>query len=93
MGPGVPFLNSYFATLRYIMSAELIRSWLNDDVGLSRQVGSFEDDLANGYLIGELLHRHALVTDSAFGGFKDQQAGVAPLLPPHLAARCCLSAC
>ncbi|EOD14909.1 hypothetical protein EMIHUDRAFT_197559 [Emiliania huxleyi CCMP1516] len=59
------------------MSAELLRGWLNDDVGLSRQVGSFEDDLANGYLIGELLHRHAVMTDSAFGGFKDQQAGAA----------------
>lgn len=35
--------------------SELIRSWLNDEVQLSRPVVDFERDFSNGYLIGELL--------------------------------------
>ena len=40
---------------------ELLRSWLNDEMQLSRPVSSFETDLANGYLIGEILARHGLL--------------------------------
>ena len=40
---------------------ELLRTWLNDDLGLSRPVDSFEADFANGYLLGELLHRKGLL--------------------------------
>ena len=40
---------------------ELLRSWVNDDLQLSRHVNSFEKDMANGYLIGEILARHGLL--------------------------------
>jgi hypothetical protein len=36
------------------MSA-ILKDWLNFEVGLSRQVDNLEEDLANGYLLGELL--------------------------------------
>lgn len=41
--------------------SELIVSWLNTDVGLSRKVSSIERDFANGYLFGELLHKCGFV--------------------------------
>ena len=40
---------------------ELLRSWLNDTVGLSRHVTDFEGDMANGYLFGEVLCQHGLL--------------------------------
>ena len=40
---------------------ELLRSWVNEDLKLSRNVSSFEMDMANGYLIGEILSRHGLL--------------------------------
>ena len=43
---------------------ELLRTWLNDDLGLSRPVDSFEADFANGYLIGEVLLRHGLLPNA-----------------------------
>lgn len=54
------------------MSTELLQAWVNDEVVLSRPVLSFEDDLANGYLLAELLHRHSLV--SKLDVFADKQA-------------------
>ena len=36
---------------------ELLKSWVNDEVGLSEPVEDFEADFANGYLLGELLYR------------------------------------
>ena len=36
---------------------ELLKSWVNDEVGLSEPVEDFEADFANGYLMGELLYR------------------------------------
>ncbi|CAK9003010.1 unnamed protein product [Durusdinium trenchii] len=41
--------------------SQLILSWLNDDVRLSRKVTAFERDFANGYLLGELLSKHGLL--------------------------------
>lgn len=41
--------------------SQLILTWLNDDVRLSRKVTEFERDFANGYLLGELLSKHGLV--------------------------------
>jgi len=38
--------------------SELILSWLNDEVQLSKKVTSFENDFANGYLFGELLSKY-----------------------------------
>jgi adenylate kinase family enzyme len=35
---------------------ELLRGWLNEELALSRAVGPFEDDLSNGFLLGEVLH-------------------------------------
>ena len=43
---------------------ELLRTWLNDELGLSRPVDSFELDFANGYLIGEVLIRHGLLPNA-----------------------------
>ena len=40
---------------------ELLKSWLNDSVGLSRPVVDFEADLSNGYLFGEVLFQHGLL--------------------------------
>ena len=44
---------------------ELLRSWVNDELKLSRPVSSFEVDMANGYLIGEILVRHGLLPGHA----------------------------
>jgi hypothetical protein len=44
---------------------ELLRSWVNDELKLSRSVSSFEVDMANGYLIGEILVRHGLLPGHA----------------------------
>ena len=40
---------------------ELMKSWINDDLGISRPVISFEADLANGFVFGEILSRHGLL--------------------------------
>lgn len=37
--------------------SDLIRSWLNDEVQLSRKITDFEKDFNNGYLFGELLSK------------------------------------
>lgn len=38
--------------------SELIQSWLNDEVQLSRRVTNFEKDFKNGFLLGELLSKY-----------------------------------
>ena len=38
--------------------SDLIFSWLNDEVQLSRKILNFEKDFANGYLFGELLSKY-----------------------------------
>lgn len=53
--------------------SELIVSWLNTDVGLSRKVSSIERDFANGYLFGELLHKCGFVP-CLEDAFRDEQA-------------------
>ena len=35
--------------------SKLIFNWLNEEVGLSKHITSFEDDFRDGYLLGELL--------------------------------------
>lgn len=37
---------------------ELLLSWLNDEVQLSKKITNFEKDFANGYYFGELLHKY-----------------------------------
>lgn len=59
------------------MSAELLQAWVNDDVGLSRPVLSFEEDLANGFLLAELLHRHRILPK--LEGFSDKQSVAAKM--------------
>lgn len=38
--------------------SSLLLAWLNDEVGISPPVTSFENDFASGYLFGQLFHRH-----------------------------------
>jgi hypothetical protein len=38
--------------------ARLLLQWLNEEVGLSREITSISHDFCNGYLLGELLHRY-----------------------------------
>lgn len=38
--------------------SELLQTWLNHEVGLSKGVESFEKDFANGFLFGELLQKY-----------------------------------
>ena len=40
---------------------EVLRAWLGE-LGLSRPVVNFEEDLCNGYLLGEVLHQHGLLS-------------------------------
>jgi hypothetical protein len=49
--------------------SELILKWLNEEIGLSRKVSSFEEDFANGFLFGELLARYNQQLN--FGQFVD----------------------
>jgi len=37
--------------------ADLLALWLNEEVGLSKNVINFEEDFASGYLLGELLYK------------------------------------
>jgi hypothetical protein len=37
--------------------SEIILTWLNDELQLSKRVISFEKDFTNGYLFGEILAR------------------------------------
>ena len=46
------------------MSGLLMR-WLNDEVGLSEEVANLEEDLASGFLLGELLSLHGVQPDFA----------------------------
>ena len=48
-----------------------LRTWLNEDIKLSRPVNSFEEDMANGYLLGELLHQLGLLPN--LDGLVDNQ--------------------
>ena len=38
--------------------AELLLSWVNNDLKLSKTVTNLDKDFANGYLLGEILHIH-----------------------------------
>ncbi|KAA0169131.1 hypothetical protein FNF28_02257 [Cafeteria roenbergensis] len=51
--------------------ADLLRTWLVDEVQLSRDVVSFEKECANGYLIAEVLAKHNQQPDFAEGAFRD----------------------
>ena len=38
--------------------SDLLLSWLNDEVQLSKKITNFENDFANGYYLGELLAKY-----------------------------------
>lgn len=42
---------------------ELLRSWCNDELKLSRPVRNIEADFRDGYLLGEILSKHGLLDD------------------------------
>ncbi|KAM9331025.1 sperm flagellar protein 2 [Gastrophryne carolinensis] len=59
--------------------SDIICQWLNQELGLSRQVEpkSFAKEFASGYLIGEVLHKYQLQDD--FGQFSQSSAANAKL--------------
>ncbi|CEL91602.1 unnamed protein product [Vitrella brassicaformis CCMP3155] len=57
--------------------SQLLSSWLEHEVCLSRPIRSFEDDFANGYLLGELLHKFHQQDD--FQGFSDSSTAAAKM--------------
>lgn len=46
--------------------AEILLTWLNTEVDLSKNITNIEKDFANGYLLGELLYKFNQLVD-----FKD----------------------
>merc|ERR1712151_760253 len=51
--------------------AEILATWLNDEVGLSQKVTNFEEDFASGYLLGELLYKFNQQADFELFSQKD----------------------
>ncbi len=49
--------------------SEILLTWLNTEVDLSRKIGDMERDFANGYLLGELLYKFNQLTN--FREFSD----------------------
>ena len=45
--------------------------WLNEEVRMSRSIHSLETQFANGYLVGELLHRQGVLTEAGLGRLED----------------------
>ena len=69
--------------------AALLHRWVNEEIGLSRDVQSFEADFASGFLLGELLHRFN--QQKGFSSFQDSNTSDAKvanfiLLEPTLRA-------
>ena len=42
---------------------ELIETWVNTEVKLSKKIKNIEDDFSNGYLFGELLDKYKMITN------------------------------
>jgi hypothetical protein len=49
---------------------EMLLDWLNKEVKLSRSVSDIVEDMSNGYLIGEILHKHKQISN--FNEYKDR---------------------
>ena len=45
--------------------------WLNEEVRMSRSIHSLETQFANGYLVGELLHRQGVLAEAGLGRLED----------------------
>jgi hypothetical protein len=50
--------------------SDILLTWLNTEVDLTRQVSHLEKEFANGYLLGELLYKFNQLTN--FREFKDR---------------------
>lgn len=50
--------------------SDILLTWLNTEVDLTRQVSQLEKEFANGYLLGELLYKFNQLTN--FREFKDR---------------------
>jgi len=50
--------------------SEILMTWLNTEVDLSKKVENMEKDFSNGYLLGELLYKFNQLTN-----IKDFQDG------------------
>jgi hypothetical protein len=50
--------------------SSILLTWLNTDVDLSKKVTNMEKDFANGYLLGELLHKFNQLTN--LSDFRDE---------------------
>jgi len=53
--------------------AELLLSWVNDEIGLHKHVSNLGTDWTNGYLIGELMDKHNQQVNS--GGVSGREGG------------------
>jgi hypothetical protein len=43
--------------------SEILLTWLNTEVDLSKKITNMEKDFANGYLLGELLYKFNQLTN------------------------------
>ena len=43
--------------------ADILYTWLNTEVDLSKKIINIEQDFANGYLLGELLYKFNQLTN------------------------------
>lgn len=43
--------------------ADILYTWLNTEVDLSKKITNIEQDFANGYLFGELLYKFNQLTN------------------------------
>lgn len=43
--------------------ADILYTWLNTEVDLSKKITNIEQDFANGYLLGELLYKFNQLTN------------------------------
>lgn len=43
--------------------ADILLTWLNTEVDLSKKIKNIEQDFANGYLLGELLYKFNQLTN------------------------------
>lgn len=49
----------------------VLQQWCNDTLGLSKAVGTLEDDFATGYMFAEILHKHNQLDAAQLATLKD----------------------
>jgi hypothetical protein len=50
--------------------SNILITWLNTEVDLSKKITNMEEDFQNGYLLGELLHKFNQLTN--LNDFRDE---------------------